>query len=146
MILNRAVPIVLAVFLILVFAYVALGTIYSPKCPWAFCKSPALRTAGAEAVALKYFYNGSRYHVLGKIEVPTSCTWISTTARGSSLEPLTISLTTKEATGECSKGIMLRTFYVEATGTKDAAITVFLNGKKIEATGVQVPSEVGLAY
>ncbi len=149
MILNRLVPILLAVVLILVFAYVALGAVYGVNCPWQFCKSPALSTQatqGAQAVALKYYHVDGNYHVLGKVDALPPCTWLYTNTMGGLTDPLIIALRTQSATSGCKEHVTVQTFYVEADRSGEVPIRVTLNDSPVPAALQQVESESSLSF
>lgn len=143
---SRVVPLLLSVFLILLFAWVALGFVFSDHCPFAFCKSTVVAPIEKSGdVLLKYVRNQNEYHVLGLIEVPSTCTDIYTTVTGSASDPLTIYLSRIEPESVCASEKVPRTFYVVAPGSADQ-IRVSVDGKERRASAVEVQSLSDLTF
>ena len=137
---SRVVPVLLSVLLILFFAWIALGFVFSEHCPFSYCKREVTMMHGRGGeILLKYVRDNNEYYVLGLIEVPSTCTEIYTTATGSASDPLTIELSRIEPEGVCAGEEVPRTFYVVAEGSSDR-IRVSLNGKEQQTSAVEVSS------
>jgi|GEM_PF-4778050 len=143
---SRLIPILLSILLILLFAWIALGFVFSSHCKFSICLSAENNSpVGPDAVLLKYLRDQSGYHVLGRIEVPSTCTLVHTYAEGSERDPLTIDISLEESTGECITAKVPRTFYVESEGA-NAPIRVLVNGERMTAAATEVQSLAQLTF